>query len=272
MTTSNKQLTKKAYIYLWEGRFLYIGGTIRTRSHAHHALQIGVSSDNPFRMKAGEKRWLDSHGIILAPDRDHECDVPEIGVMYLSLDPETLTAKELHKTLLNGKAFDLLPDKLTIPFANQLNQCLDTPEEIDCITKVVDRFIAELNRDTEPINPVKLQTDKRIEDAIKILKKSIGDPLYLHEIADRVGLSGSRLVHLFKQEIGIPMRRYILWLRLNNAIIEILRNRNLTEAAIQAGFSDSAHFSRIFMRNFGISPSEFLKNSQIIQAFRANPS
>lgn len=264
-------MEKKAYIYLWEGRFLYIGGKIRTRNHAHHAVQIGISFDHPFRMKVGDNHWLDSHGIIIAPDRNHECDVPDISVAYLSLDPEALLAKKMQETWIKNKAFEFLPDEQTTRFADQIKNCLNSPHEINAINLVVDDFLNSLVHSTS-FSPIKhSEPDERIASVIKILKGSNGRNVLLHEVVDRIGLSGSRLVHLFKQEVGIPMRRYMLWLRLNKAIQEILRDHNLTEAAIHAGFSDSAHFSRTFFRNFGISPSDLIKNSQIIQAFHANP-
>jgi AraC-like DNA-binding protein len=84
-------------------------------------------------------------------------------------------------------------------------------------------------------------------------------------IADEIGLSESRFIHLFKEQVGIPFRRYLLWLRLVEAIELVLDGVSLTTAAHTAGFADSAHLSRTFRRMFGITPSYILKNSQFIQ-------
>ena len=53
------------------------------------------------------------------------------------------------------------------------------------------------------------------------------------------------------QEVGLQFRTYLLWRRLTLAVNEIVSGTSLTEAAHEAGFSDSAHFSRTFLRMFG---------------------
>ena len=54
------------------------------------------------------------------------------------------------------------------------------------------------------------------------------------------------------EETGLPFRTYVLWRRLMKAVEIRAAGESLTEAAHQAGFSDSAHFSRTFLRMFGV--------------------
>lgn len=65
-------------------------------------------------------------------------------------------------------------------------------------------------------------------------------------------------MHLFKEQVGIPIRRYILWTRLQVSVQHVLQGETLTQAAHSAGFADSAHFSRTFSDMFGIRPSDVL--------------
>ena len=65
-------------------------------------------------------------------------------------------------------------------------------------------------------------------------------------------LSPSRLRHLFVEQTGLAFKTYLLWLRLVRALEIYAEGRSLTESAHAAGFSDSAHFSRIFKRTFGL--------------------
>jgi AraC-like DNA-binding protein len=82
-----------------------------------------------------------------------------------------------------------------------------------------------------------------------------------------VFLSESRLLHLFKEQIGLPIRNYILWIRLKKVVELIANGESLTYAAHEAGFSDSAHLSKIFLKSIGINPSFLIKNSKFIQVF-----
>ena len=70
--------------------------------------------------------------------------------------------------------------------------------------------------------------------------------------AKSVDLSPGRLRHLFVEQTGLPFRTYLLWLRLTKAVAVFAGRGSLTEAAHQAGFSDSEHFSRTFRRMFGL--------------------
>jgi transcriptional regulator GlxA family with amidase domain len=55
--------------------------------------------------------------------------------------------------------------------------------------------------------------------------------------------------------VGIPLRPYLAWLRVQRAAIDIVCGNSLGEAALAAGFSDAAHMSRTFRRMLGIAPS-----------------
>ena len=57
------------------------------------------------------------------------------------------------------------------------------------------------------------------------------------------------------EETGLPFRRWILWRRLMRSVERMATGETLTSAALQAGFSDSAHFSRTFLRMFGVQAS-----------------
>jgi len=100
--------------------------------------------------------------------------------------------------------------------------------------------------------------DPRISDLLRVLHERPDLPFLGNSLANRVGLSESRMQHLFKQQVGIPIRRYVLWVRLRNVIELAVLDTSLTEAAHASGFADLAHFSRTFRAMFGIKPSALL--------------
>ncbi|MFN3163646.1 MAG: helix-turn-helix transcriptional regulator [Pseudohongiellaceae bacterium] len=73
------------------------------------------------------------------------------------------------------------------------------------------------------------------------------------DVAKDLALSEGRFLHLFKQEMGIAWRPYLLWRRLLCSVRLLNRGRSATETAYVAGFSDSAHLSRTFRKMFGLS-------------------
>ena len=81
----------------------------------------------------------------------------------------------------------------------------------------------------------------------------------LETLAARVGLSGSRLRHLFKDATGVPLRRYRLWVAMRAALQTVARGETLTSAAMDGGFASSAHFSAAFRDMFGMEPSRLAR-------------
>lgn len=105
------------------------------------------------------------------------------------------------------------------------------------------------------------KTDSRVERAIALLQQ---DPAYpLTELAATLGLSYDRMSHLFSETVGLPLRSYQLWQKAYNAAFLFDSGRPLTDIAHAAGFSDSAHLSRIFQNSYGISPSYFIDRSAV---------
>ena len=72
-------------------------------------------------------------------------------------------------------------------------------------------------------------------------------------------LSPSRFAHLFKQQVGLPFRRYMLWRKLTRAMLVIGRARTIATAAHEADFADAAHLTRTFYQMFGIPPSVMMR-------------
>jgi AraC family transcriptional regulator len=62
----------------------------------------------------------------------------------------------------------------------------------------------------------------------------------------------------FKQSTGATPHRYVLERKIDRAK-ELLRdpNRSVLEASARTGFVDQSHFTKIFRRMVGITPSEY---------------
>ncbi len=97
--------------------------------------------------------------------------------------------------------------------------------------------------------------DLRIRKVIAWADKHLEGPLSLADAALTANLSAGRLRHLFVEQTGLPFKTYVLWLRLKRAVQAFANGQSLTQAAHDAGFSDSAHLSRTFRRMFGIAPA-----------------
>jgi AraC-like DNA-binding protein len=84
------------------------------------------------------------------------------------------------------------------------------------------------------------------------------DDFSLNALARIAGLSQSRFMHIFTESVGVPLRPYVLWLRLQRAACELIDGATVTSATHRAGFSDAAHLTRTFRRMMGAAPRELV--------------
>ena len=89
----------------------------------------------------------------------------------------------------------------------------------------------------------------------------------LDAVATSVGLSASRFMHLFTASVGVPLRPYVLWLRVQCGARELARGTSVADAAYAAGFSDAAHFTRTFRRMIGATPRHVLRRGLAARDF-----
>ena len=108
--------------------------------------------------------------------------------------------------------------------------------------------------------------DERVQQVISHLAKNdLEYGAMMNELTEVTSLSESRLSHLFKQNVGISLKKYLLWCKLRATIGQFLNQKeNLFAALIQSGFYDQPHFSKAFKTMLGIQPSRAY-NSRTVQ-------
>lgn len=116
-------------------------------------------------------------------------------------------------------------------------------------------------------NNLRTPTDKRISDSIRLIEGNEFEYKNLiSELTSKVFLSESRLSHLFKEHIGISIKKYLVWNKLRSAInLYLIKKTNLTDISLQSGFFDQAHLSNSFKNFLGVCPSKAY-NSRILQS------
>jgi AraC family transcriptional regulator, arabinose operon regulatory protein len=102
--------------------------------------------------------------------------------------------------------------------------------------------------------------DPRIEQTLQLLTRSMKEEIRIDDLAKAVGLSSSRLSHLFKQEMGESVVEYFNHMRLRQAALLMEHMcRTATDASLDAGFNNYNHFAALFRKSYGISPRVYMK-------------
>ena len=82
-------------------------------------------------------------------------------------------------------------------------------------------------------------------------------PVTLADLAELSGLSRFQLLRGFAKATGLTPHAYLLQRRIHRARRLIGGGMPLAEAAFASGFADQSHMTRIFVRNFGVSPRAY---------------
>lgn len=96
---------------------------------------------------------------------------------------------------------------------------------------------------------------ERVEKVIAMLRQDLTNPPTLEDIGRAVGCSQFHLSRTFSTATGMTIPQYIRQLRMERAA-GLLRSGefNVTEAAMEVGYSSLSHFSQAFHETFGCCP------------------
>jgi AraC-like DNA-binding protein len=111
---------------------------------------------------------------------------------------------------------------------------------------------------------IEIQSDLTLLKVRRFVSDNIKRPFSLDEVAKNAGRSKSTISHLFKKRYGMSFKEYAINAKLEEVEKILLQVNGITvaEAALSAGYSNQAHFSRLFKKHRGISPSELKKLKQ----------
>ena len=190
-------------------------------------------------------KWTKCGAVLVRPDARHEVDARGTNVLLIAfVDAESELGAALADRIDGG--ISSVPVKQVARWRAALGPKITEARVEGWVKK-------ELRNGSRAV-----KIDPRVRRAIKYLRERLGGShdLSLKALADISGLSASRFMHVFTESVGVPLRPYILWLRLQRASCELMDGASMTAAAHNAGFSDAAHMTRTFRRMLGTTPSD----------------
>lgn len=217
--------------------------------HSHLAAHLLLAEQGKVYCRIGEEK-VTGDAVFIASGVSHTI-YPQTGQMLVFLFDQTgLCARNLARSWLRHRAY-------AIPDAG-------------CVRRIRERWetekdLRELDREIMEVFGLKQNAamDARIQEVLNTLhtKETItGDTISC--LCDTVCLSQSRLSHLFKQETGIPLSRYLALVKMRKGFEYFQEYGSITEAALRAGFDSPSHLAATCKRMFGISFSEFMKSTK----------
>ena len=240
--------------YLWDGGFLALGrseGVVP--AHAHHAFQLVIAIEGEVGVKGARGEWWSGRGLVVPPDVEHSFNGQGAIAAMLFVDPESSEGVWLRSTFRGEIAF--VPEERIAPCAAELQMFLERPHAIMDIGTLILHYVKTMCAGAPPLRKM----DERVTKVLRQIRASDDLRISLETAAASVYLSAGRFAHLFKEQVGLPFRRYMLWRKVTRAVLSIGREPSLVAAAHAADFADAAHLTRTFHQMFGIPPSVMLR-------------
>ena len=98
------------------------------------------------------------------------------------------------------------------------------------------------------------------------IKENMSLPICIGDFASMYNYSPDRFRHIFTENMNISPKKYIILKRLENAKMLLEETKkSITDIAQECGFYDISQFSKMFKKEFSVSPTEYRKNTLIFQ-------
>lgn len=222
--------------------------------HSHYTAVLVFSLDGePIGVGGSEAGWTDHTQYFLHPDERNKMRNYDHPIGCVFFEPE-------------GSLYPLFVEQKRLGNDGLVNYMESVDELVELIVEFskepsgADEFIRSVVRclmGREAIEEVSSK-DSRVVEVLNLIKADPGANTSAAQLASRINISERQLSTLFKRQVGVPIRRYRQWLRLKQVARFALQGLNLTDAALDAGFSDSAHFSNTCRKTLGVKPTDLL--------------
>lgn len=235
-------------IFLRPGRLLYVGAIGPTDPHAHHAFQIARGLSGPITFVGALGERLDAAAAVIPPDTLHATAGATASGWMMYVDPDDPVGRRLRRTTEAGASPREWAEAAR-PLRDMAGPLPQRWDEVDVLEAAVFEALAVPVAVPRPLHPA-------VGRALRAINDNLCSDVSLATVAVAARLSPGRLSHVFTAEIGIPLRRYVLWRRLMRTASEVQGGASWTDAAHAAGFTDSPHMNHTFRRMFGLAPTD----------------
>ncbi len=235
--------------------------------HLHDTLEIYIltEGDVSFAVESSHYKLQPGDAIITKPNEMHNC---------------ILNSASVHKHLcfwFDTSASFLFEDFLKHDFGNN-NLIRPDKEGKEKLSSVYDKLIlASDNKDThaefyltlEMLGILRKFVDiesgivapsELIQEILSDINRNFKSIKSLDYFSAKYYVSQSTLNRIFKNHLQTTPKLYLETKKLAYSRILLKNGKSVLEASLEAGFSDSSNFIRIFKKRFGITPKQYSDN------------
>jgi AraC-like DNA-binding protein len=255
------------------------GRSVCYEPHTHTQWSAGAITGGESTFVCGDRKYRVQQGalVFINPDCVHACNPIEQrpwAYLMLYLDTDWL-ARLRHETgFLEAAEWqdfprDLLRDSALFDGFTQLADCL-----LDADTALLDKqtrliqFISDLLPGLSAPATKSPARHSPAPDKLRLIADYLDahctEDVSLDTLGALAGYTPGHLIRAFKQHFKLTPHAYMVNRRIQFGQLELKRGKSISEAAMNAGFSDQPHFQRVFKRLVAATPRQYrTSNNQV---------
>lgn len=251
-----------------EARSIADGRKVSYARHSHTIFSIGaITSGRCEYLHEKTRLEIGAETVVLMnPGNVHACnpvdDQPWSYVM-LYVDPQWLAGIQHASESIDSPFFE--PVAATHTQSAEVFKAL-----VDFYTTLVDPSVAVMAKHEAAIGfftlmqqtlarstaPMKM-TSPKVERVAQFIDAHYLSNIRLQDMCDAANLSEAYLIRAFELRYHMTPHAYLLNRRIQHAQRQLLNGASIADIAQQAGFSDQAHFQRVFKKHIAATPGQY---------------
>jgi AraC-like DNA-binding protein len=181
-------------VWLWPGQALYAGPSLNLEPHSGSVWCFAVGIGGPLTVTTPDGAAREGASVLIPPRLTHQLTCLGRGLVSCYLEPTSARA-EVCRHKMSGWS-----GEIGVGHAAE-QQLMFTPTDDESASHWLDLASPAAQRAIEP----------RIAAAARRVREGPATTVSSRELAAEAGLSESRFLHLFRDELGTSLRRYRIW-------------------------------------------------------------
>lgn len=232
---------------------LYIG-RLGTSMRMLGSVTAYVSQERPFLFKCDGGAWQELDCVLLPPQVPHQIVAADTMVSVL-VEPESIEFAALAEQGSRLGRCDSGPVELRDGLRRLGASLPSDSSYASLLSHALDAVVSNASLERKDVDP-------RILKVLDRINTSPYESVTAEQCAEIAGLSFSRFLHLFKEEVGLSFRRFKAWKRARRILDFVDKSPNLTDVALEIGYQDSSHFSHSIRKVYGLRPKDIFADSR----------
>jgi AraC family transcriptional regulator len=234
----------------------------RLGRHAHGFANITLLLDGALRERSPAHDLTARTGTLFfrALAEPHANQYGPNGCRSLILDVPAALGEPPSAAAALYKSFHVERGGAASRLAGRIARELEQPD--DCSALAIEGFLLELLatalRNRNGMRDRREHGPRYVERAIDYMQAHRTSAVTLATLAAVAGVSPNRLVRAFRNHVGVTPATCQRRMRAEWAAEELTRtDKAIAQIAVEAGFTDQSHLTRVFLRVFGVTPGVY---------------